>query len=191
MENGSTRELRSLLNSLAQLFFLFQDSAIRVTYIPTRRSFMTFPHIYFLGLLSSGYVSVVWGFSVLFFFSLCLGSSSEFRIMQHAGISFTRVLMSTRCAFSILTELEMSWYTVNSWISRWMSINDNIVGRLWWTSCLPDNIILSCEFKLTEIILRKLVSAHRAVFSCTSSVYISTLEMFFRLSFLILTKSML
>lgn len=91
---------------------------------------MTFPHIYFLGLLSSGYVSVVWGFSVLFF-SPCLGSSSEFRIMQHAGISFTRVLMSTRCAFSILTELEMSWYTVNSWISRWMSRNDSVVGRLW------------------------------------------------------------
>lgn len=96
---------------------------------------MTFPRIYFLGLLSSGYVSVVWGFSILFFFP-CLGSSSEFRIMQYAGISFTRVLMSTRCAFSILTELEMSWYTMNSWVSRWISRNGNIIGRLWQASCL-------------------------------------------------------
>lgn len=53
---------------------------------------------------------------------------------------------------------------------------------------LADNIILSCEFKLTEIILRKFIGAHGTVFSCARSVYISTLGIFFRLSFLILTK---
>lgn len=54
---------------------------------------------------------------------------------------------------------------------------------------LADNIILSCEFELTEIILRKFIGVHSTVFSCARSVYISALGIFFRLSFLILTHT--
>lgn len=70
---------------------------------------MTFSPIYFLGLLSTGCVSVVWGFSVLlgFFPFPCLGNPSQIRLLQHFVISFTRELVSTNSAFRVLTEQDV------------------------------------------------------------------------------------
>lgn len=54
----------SSLDGLLSSTFFPQHSAVRAMYFPSRRSFMTFPPIYFLGLLSTG--CVLW-FGVFLF----------------------------------------------------------------------------------------------------------------------------
>lgn len=119
----------------AQLFFP-QLLAVRAMYFPSRRSLITFPPIYFLRLLSTGCV-VVWDYFVGdFFLPLCLHRQSF--CIQPAGISCTRQVVSTSCAWRVLVEQDMRILVCVLQMGGYLGGNLETAAstdKLCWTCC--------------------------------------------------------